>query len=36
MRDKGYAWSYVANRFGVTERTLRRNITAHLKAKEGK
>lgn len=34
MRDKGYAWPYIAHRFGVSERTLRRQITALLRARE--
>ena len=34
MRDKGYAWPYIAHRFGVSERTLRRQITAHIRAEQ--
>lgn len=34
MRDKGYAWDYIARRFGVSERTLRRQMVALLRAKE--
>ncbi len=34
MRDKGYSWAIIAQRFGLTERSVRRHISAHLKARE--
>lgn len=34
MRDKGYAWPYIAHRFGVSERTLRRQVAAYIRAEQ--
>ena len=33
LRDKGYAWPYIAKRFGLTEREARRMCQSWLRAR---
>ena len=34
MREKGYSWTIIGQRYGVSDATVRRSVQAYMRAKE--